>query len=255
MSTRVEPPACEINSRSREAMQEVVMNAEERKYMKKHSKYARANGMTPGVYYAHGEGNVNIQVTATALESLVFTSETHVIDLRLADGSSRKCILRDVQFDPITDKPIHFDLQGLKEDEKLTIEVPVVLTGGIPQGVRDGGMLQHFIHKVRISCLPKNIPEKIEIPVGALGINNFVHVRDLQLPNLTVLENAETAIVGVMPPHIIKEETPAEVIEEPKEPELVAKGKKAEEDEEGAEAPKKGEAPKKAEAPKKEEKK
>ncbi len=201
-------------------MQEVVMNAEVRTETRKHSKYARAKGMTPGIYYAHGEGNINIQVAATALESVVFTSETHVIDLRLADGASKKCILRDVQFDPITDKPIHFDLQGLKEDEKLMIEVPVVLTGGVPQGVRDGGMLQHFVHKVKVSCLPKDIPQKIEIAVGAMGINDFVHISDLQMPNVAILENAETAVVGVMPPHIVKEETPVEVTEEPKEPEV-----------------------------------
>ncbi len=242
-------------------MQEVVMNAEERTHTRKHTKYARANGMTPGVYYAHGEGNLNIQVAASALEALVFTSETHVIDLRLADGTSKKCILRDVQFDPVSDKPIHFDLQGLRENEKLMIEVPVVLTGGVPQGVRDGGMLQHFIHKVKVSCLPKDIPQKIEIAVGAMAMNDFVHISDLRLPDVTILENAETAVVGVMPPHIVKEETPAEVTEEVKEPEVVAKGKKLEEGEEGAEtakkseAPGKSEAPKKAEAPRKEEKK
>jgi len=254
-------------------MQEVVIKAEDRKNTGKHSKYIRASGMTPGVYYAHGEGNVNIQIAASALDAIVFTSETHIITLQLADGSSRKCILRDVQFDPVTDKPIHFDLQGLREDEKLTIEVPVVLTGGIPKGVRDGGMLQHFVHKVKVSCLPKDIPQKIEIPVGEMGINDFVHVSDLRLPDVTLLENAETAVVGVMPPHIVKEETPAEVVAEPTEPEVVAKGKKAEEGEEGeegakkgepakkgetpkkAEAPKKAEPPKKGEAPKKEEKK
>ena len=228
-------------------MQEVVINAEIRTNRGKHSKYSRASGWTPGVYYAHGEGNLNIQVAASALESLVFTSETHVIDLRLSDGASRKCILRDVQYDPVTDRPIHFDLQGLKENEKLMIEVPVVLTGGVPQGVRDGGMLQHFVHKVKVSCLPKDIPQKIEIPVGAMAINDFVHISDLQLPNVTILENAETAVVGVMPPHIVKEETPVEVTEEPVEPEVVAKGKKAEEGEESPEAPKKAEAPKKEE--------
>jgi large subunit ribosomal protein L25 len=232
-------------------MQEVVMNAEVRKYTKKHSKYARANGMTPGVYYARGEENLNIQVAASALDAIVFTSETHVVDLRLGDGTSKKCILRDVQFDPVTDRPIHFDLQGLREEEKVTIEVPVVLTGGIPQGVRDGGMLQHFIHKVRVSCLPKDIPQRIEIAVDAMGINDFIHVSNLQLPNVTILESAEAAVVGVMPPHIVKEEVPAEVVEEPKEPELVAKGKKAEEGEEEADASKKTETPKKAEAPKK----
>jgi large subunit ribosomal protein L25 len=211
------------------------------------AKYARAKGMIPGVYYAHGEGNISIAVPKTALESLVFTSAAHIIELRLSDGQSKKCIIRDVQFDPISDLPIHFDLQGLLENERLTIEVPVVLTGGIPKGVRDGGMLQHFIHKLKISCLPKDIPQKIEIPVLEMGINDFIHVKDLPLPNVTVLENAEAAVVGVMPPHVVKEVVPEEVVAEVKEPELVTKGKKAEEGEEGAEAPKKVEPGKKEE--------
>jgi large subunit ribosomal protein L25 len=160
-----------------------------------------------------------------------------VIDLRLSDGSSKKCILRDVQFDPVSDRAVHFDLQGLKENERLTIEVPIVLTGGIPVGVRDGGMLQHVIHKLRISCLPKDIPSKIEVDVSALQINHSVHVSELAVTNVTVLENAESTVVAVVPPTLVKETvaaTPTE--EEAKEPEVVGKGKKPEEGEGAAEA-------------------
>jgi large subunit ribosomal protein L25 len=219
-------------------MSEVVLNAEVRTNTRKHAKYSRNEGKIPGVYYARGEQNIIVDVPALALDEVVFTSETHIIDLRFADGSSHKCILKAVQFDPVTDRPVHFDLQGLKENEKLSIEIPVSLVGGIPKGVRDGGLLQHFLHKVRVSCLPKDIPEKIEINVTELGINQFIHVRDLSLPNVTMVEASENAIVGVMPPHVVKEEevaaAPAE--EAAKEPEVVAKGKKAEEGAEPAAA-------------------
>ncbi len=223
-------------------MSEVVVNAEIRQSTKKHAKHTRWNGLVPGVYYARGEENINIQVPAVTLHPLVFTSETHVIDLHLADGSARKAILKDVQFDPITDRPVHFDLQGLKENEKLTIEIPVVLTGGIPKGVREGGMLQHFIHKLKISCLPKDIPEKIEVNVGELDINDFVHVSSIDIPGITILETSSSAVVGVMPPTLVKEEV-APVTEEvaAAEPEVVGKGKKTEEGEAEA-APAKGDA-------------
>lgn len=225
-------------------MSEVVLNAEIRSNTGKHAKHSRINGMVPGVFYARGEQNLNVEVPVLALNQLVFTSETHILDLKLADGSSRKCILKDVQFDPVSDRPVHFDLQGLKENEKLSIEIPVSLVGGIPKGVRDGGMLQHFLHKVRISCLPKDIPEKIEINVAELGINSFVHVRDLVLPNVTLVEAADNAIVGVMPPHVVKEEeaAPVAAVDATKEPEVVGKGKKPEDGAEGAApADKKGE--------------
>jgi large subunit ribosomal protein L25 len=215
---------------------EVVLNAELRSQTAKHAKYSRNQGMIPGVYYARGEQNLNIQVQALVLNKLVFTSEAHVIDLRLGDGSSRRCILRDVQFDPVSDKPVHFDLQGLKENEKLTMDIPIVLVGGVPKGVRDGGMLQHVVHKVKISCLPKDMPEKIEVNVADLGINDLVHVSDLSVPNVVILDNAENMVVGVLPPAVVKEEVPAEAVAEEalKEPEVVGKGKKAEEGEEGA---------------------
>ncbi len=216
---------------------EVVLNAELRSQTAKHAKYSRSKGFTPGVYYARGEENLNIQVQSVSLNKLVFTSEAHVIDLRLNDGSSRRCILRDVQFDPISDKPVHFDLQGLKENEKLTMDIPVVLVGGIPKGVRDGGMLQHVVHKVRISCLPKDMPEKIEVNVAELGINDLVHISNLSIPNVAILDNAENMVVGVLPPAVVKEEVPAEVVEEAiKEPEVVGKGKKPEEGEEAGAA-------------------
>ena len=225
-------------------MSEVVLNADIRQETRKRAKSARRAGNIPGVFYAHGEKNINLKVPALSLAPLVYNSETSIIDLRLNDGTTKKAVLRDVQFDPVTDRPIHFDLQGLHADEVLSIEVPVVLTGGVPVGVRAGGLLQHSIHRVRISCLPKDIPAKIEINVGSLEMNRSIHVRDLNIPNVVILENMDASVVGVIPPTVEKEPEPGvAVAEEAKEPEVVGKGKKVEEGEAGAEA-----VPAKAEA-------
>jgi large subunit ribosomal protein L25 len=220
-------------------MSEVVLNAEPREAKGKRAKYARKLGQIPGVFYAHGEQSLSIQVPKMTLDPLIYTSETHIINLRLKDGSLRKCILRDVQFDPVSDRPIHFDLLGLQENEKLTIDVPIVLTGGTPKGVREGGMIQHIIHKLRVSCLPKDIPDKIEIEVGSLEINQSVHVNELTVPNVAVLDNPDNPVVSVVPPTVIKEPEPAVAAEEEMaEPEVVGKGKKEDEEkeEEGAES-------------------
>ncbi|MBI5471114.1 MAG: 50S ribosomal protein L25 [Ignavibacteriae bacterium] len=219
-------------------MSEIVMNAEVRQVTGKKSKRIRWEGNIPGVYYAHGEENIPLQVPKQSLDPLIYTSETHVIDLRVGN-TSKKAILRDVQFDPISDRPMHFDLQGLREDEEITLEVPVVLTGGTAIGVREGGLLQHIMHKIKLSCLPKNIPGKIEINVSELAMNKSVHVGELTVPNVTILENKEDSVVAVVPPTVQKEATPeavaaaATTAEAPKEPEVVGKGKKPEE---GAEA-------------------
>lgn len=220
-------------------MQEILLEATIRKdYGKKVGKLRRS-GSVPGVYYLHGEDNIVVTVPARDLEQLVFSAETHIINLKLDDGSTRNCIIRDVQFDPVTDKPVHFDLQGLRADEKLTLEVPVSLTGGIPVGVREGGVLQHIMHRLKISCLPKDIPEHVDINVEQLKINASVHVRDLSIPNVTMLDNLDNTIVAVLPPTVEKVAVPGVVAtEEISEPEVISKGKK-EEDEEAAESGKK----------------
>lgn len=215
-------------------MSEIVLQAAVREHIGKKSKRVRVADSVPGIFYKHGEANIPIQVERLVLNPVVFTSQTRVIELRLPDGAAKKCILRDVQFDPVSDLPVHFDLQGLFEDEKLTLELPVALVGGTARGVRDGGMLQHVIHKLRVSCLPKDIPERVEVNVSDLGINQAVHVSDVVLPNVTILESPESTVVAVLPPTVVKEETVAAApAEESKEPEVVGKGKKPEDGAEG----------------------
>lgn len=217
-------------------MSEVTLQAEIRTQVGKQAKQLRRQGKVPGIFYGHGIKNIPIALPSLVLKPLYTSSAANIINLQLNDGTSHLCILRDVQFDPVTDRPIHFDLQGLQEQEEITLEVPIKLTGGTPKGVREGGILQHILHKLKVACLPKNIPDHIEINVESLEINKSVHVSDLSIPNVRILENEASAIVAVIPPTVSKEETPAAAAEAaPAEPEVIAKGKKAEEGAESAE--------------------
>ncbi|TAK60647.1 MAG: 50S ribosomal protein L25 [Bacteroidetes bacterium] len=220
-------------------MREISLQAEVRNQVARGLFALRKQGKVPGVYYIAGEQNIPIAVNEKNLKPIVYTHDAQIVNLQLNTGVTKKCILRAVQYDPLTEKPIHFDLQGLHEDKKITLEIPIIVTGQIPQGVRDGGLLQHFIHKLKISCLPKDIPEHIELNATDLKINSFVHVSDLNLPNVTILENPTTALIGVVPPTVEKEAVAGTVAEEAVEPEVIAKGKKVEE--EGAEGEKKAE--------------
>lgn len=222
-------------------MSEVVLSAEVRKETGKKVNRLRYDEKIPGVYYSRGEKNINVTVTPLALKPLVYTSDTHLINLKLDNGETKTCILRDVQFDPITDRPIHFDLQGVRENEELTVQVPVIIKG-TPQGVKDGGTLQFVMHKVRVACLPKFIPEHIEIEVTSLKMNDTIHVRDITLQNARIVDNEAGTIVAVVPPTIVKEEVPgaapdAAAAAAPAEPEVIAKGKKPAEGETAAPAP------------------
>ncbi len=228
-------------------MSEVVLNATVRTETGAAANRLRGDDKIPGVFYAHGEENINITATPLAMKPLIYTSNTHLINLKLDNGVSKTCILRDVQFDPVSDRPVHFDLQGVKENEALTVQVPVVLQGS-PKGVKDGGTLQFIMHKVRVSCLPRHIPERIVLNVADLEMNDSIHVRDIKIENVKVLDNESAAVVAVVPPTVIKEETPAAgaVVEAegaegaaaPAEPEVIAKGKKPAEGEAAAPAKK-----------------
>jgi len=221
-------------------MSEIVLKAQLREELGKKAKAVRIQEMVPGVFYAREEKPIPIKVPRLSLHPLIYTSETHVVDLRIGELDGKKCILRDVQFDPVTDIPMHFDLQGLHEDEELTVEVPVVLIGGTAPGVKEGGMLQHVIHKISVSCLPRYIPEKVEVDISGLGINDAIHVGELKIPDVEVLANADDTVVVVVPPRVTAEAPVATEGEEaaPAEPEVVGKGKKEGEegDEEGKES-------------------
>jgi large subunit ribosomal protein L25 len=218
-------------------MSEVVLQADVRTETGKHTKAVRAKGKIPGVYYSRGEKNISLTTSFLGLKPLIYTSDTHIVNLQLNTGDTKTCVLRDVQFDPVTDLPVHFDLQGVKSDEELTIEVPVTLVGS-PKGVKDGGTTQHVMHRLRVSCLPKFIPEHVQINIADLGINDSIHVKDIKVENVKILDNEASTIVAVVPPTILKEETPTEAAATTlAEPEVIAKGKKLEEGaEEGAEA-------------------
>ena len=219
-------------------MAELILEAEVRRDIGKRAKNVRHEGKIPGIYYSHGRQPIPLSVDERKLRPLVYTSETHIVDLRLAgERENYRCILKDVQFDPVSDNIIHFDLLGIRADEEITIEVPIVLVG-TPTGVKAGGILQHSLHRIRISCLPKNIPQHIEVNVEGLEIGDSVHAGSLEHENFRILANDEATVAAVVPPTLVKEEAAPEAVEgaavegeEIKEPEVVGKGKKAEEEE------------------------
>lgn len=213
-------------------MSELTIVAEVRKQTGKGGNAMRAKGIVPGIYYGHGLPNIPVAIPEGALRPLYATTATHIINLTLDDGTSRACILKSIDFDPVSDRPVHFDLLGLKENEEVEVQVPVVLTGGVPSGVKEGGILQHILHRLKVSTLPKHMPESIAIDVANLGINKSIHVGDLSVPNVKILENARTTVVAVIPPVVEKvaEVVATDAVVAPAEPEVIGKGKKPEEE-------------------------
>lgn len=191
----------------------------------------RNKGYVPVVYYAHGEENLFLAVPEARLKPIVFSAETYLINLEIEGVGTKTCILKDFQLDPVTDKIVHVDFHGLKSDEKITVEVAVHLVGSAI-GVKEGGLLQHALHKVEVECYPTEIPDKIDVDVSNLKIGDAIHVKDLNLPGLKFVTNPEATIVTVIHKALPKEEAVAETPSpEKSEPEVIQKGKKTEQEE------------------------
>jgi large subunit ribosomal protein L25 len=213
-------------------MENVILKANKRKTDKKAEKNSiRNSGKVPGVFYMKEHESIPLYATEKELNPLVFTSDTHIISLQMDGFEEHECIIKDIQFDPITDKVLHFDLLGLTKGEAFQIEIPVQLHGN-PIGVKEGGIIQHSIHKLEIECLPKDIPQHIDIDISALKLGDAFHVRDLSLENISILTSKDAVIVTITHPKVEKEPTPTEELGEgvATQPELVGKGKEEEEE-------------------------
>lgn len=218
-------------------MEKVILEANERKEITKQTtKSIRRQKRIPGVFYLKNSEPIAIDVLGRAMQPLVYTSQTHLISLKMDGHEEQECILKDVQFDPLSDEVIHFDLIGITRGEKIEIEVPVQLNGSAA-GIKEGGLLQQSLHKLDIECFPKDMPERLEIDITGLKIGDAIHVKDLNFENITILNLEDSIVVSVVHPKVEKEPVTAEegILEgedEIKEPEVIGKGKAAAEDEE-----------------------
>lgn len=158
----------------------------------------------------------------TALVSLTVTGAK--------DKANRTALLRDYQVDPVSGQILHADLFEISMDKPIRVKVPVSVTGGVPQGVKEGGVLHHNLRQLNIECLPGALPDHIEVDVSQLGIAQGIHVRELaQREGVRFLDEGDQMVVSVAAP---MSEAKLEALltsgvtgEEGKEPEVVAKGK------------------------------
>lgn len=218
--------------------QQVTLTAERRAAKGKGAaRQLRAAGRVPAVIYGHGRTPEALSISQTELEKALIgiAAASTVIDLTV-DGKPVKTLIREIQRTAVRRNIIHVDFYEIHADEKIKLKIPVHLTG-TPDGVRNaGGVLDQVLREVEIEVLPVHIPERVELDVTALTIGKSLHVRDLQLPHVTVLTHPDDTVCTVVPPRVEEVAAPAavEAVAEPAEPELIRKPR-AEEEVEGGE--------------------
>lgn len=192
----------------------------------------RKSGRIPGVFYSKYNDTIAFEASDKEVNPLIFTSKTHLISLNIKGHEEYECVIKDVQFDPITDKVLHFDLLGLRRGEKIELDVPVQLIGSAV-GIKEGGVVQHTLHKLNINCLPKDIPESLEVDISELKLGDAISVGDLKFDDIEILNSEESVVVQVTHPRKEVEPVVEETLEgeESAEPEVIGKGK---DDDEGS---------------------
>ncbi|MDR7390702.1 MAG: 50S ribosomal protein L25 [Armatimonadota bacterium] len=197
----------------------------------------RRAGRVPGVLYGRGIEPLAISVDARAVEAALqrLAGANVLLDVLVReDGHVRTelAMLQDVQRDVLTRRILHVDLHRVSLTEKVYTRLPVRLKGE-PPGVREGGILEFLRHEVEVTGLPTDLPDHLELDVSRLALGDSLHVRDLKVPpGVTVLTPPEETLVTVLAPAVAPEEAPAAAEEVPAQPEVVGKGKAAEEGEE-----------------------
>ena len=196
----------------------------------------RQQGQIPGVIYGHGRDPQPLAINTRELEKLLdrISAESTVIELSL-DGTSARTLIREIQRHPFKRQILHVDFQELVAGEKVTVNIPIVLTG-IPDGVRnDGGILDQTMRDLAVEVDPSNIPNHIELDVTSLRIGDSIHVSDIPLPEgVEIAGEASSTVCVVSAPRAVVEEVAAVTeVEAAAEPEVIGKAKEDEEEGEG----------------------
>lgn len=208
----------------------------------------RAKGHIPGVLYGQGECvllSLDPKAVLAVIQSHVSSTALITLNVEGAKTKKRTAMLRDYQADPVSGELLHADLFEVSMDKPIRLKVPTVVVGGMPAGVKEGGVLHHVLREVHVECLPSAIPDKFEVDASPLMIGQGLHVKDLTAPpGVRILDGLEQTVLSVAAPMSdAKLEallTSKAVVEEGKEPEVIAKGKVVE-GEEAAAAPAAGE--------------
>ena len=211
-------------------MSEVKLKAKIRDTGKRAVKQSRKKGWVTGVYYSKGEDNVYLEADPLDLRPVVYTSLTRIVELQIeGEEDVRRCVLKDTDFDPITENLLHFDLLGIKAGQELTVEIPIDLQG-TPKGFQEGGLLSQSLYGASVTCLPKDLPESIELDISELALGDSIHISDIDIPNVEFNLPEDAIICTIVKPRVptLEEE---EGEEEDAEVEVIGE-KSNEEDEE-----------------------
>lgn len=215
-----------------------------RETSKQANKALREELRVPAVLYGpEVEENIHFSVDELELEKILRKPQTKLQELTV-DGKTYKTLLKRTEFDPVTDRIVHADFYVLADKHKVTLRVPIKITGNAKGVVENGGRVFKPMNFVRIRVLPEAIPAEFELDITPLQIGQSLHISDLDLEGIIPLDDMSRTIVTIRPPkgadfleNLVSGVTDEAAEEEVAEGEAVAEGEEVAEGEaaEGAE--------------------
>ena len=163
----------------------------------------RSEEKVPGVIYG-GAKEINFSAPATAFKSIVYTPDFMLAEVKV-DGASYKCVLKDMQFDKVSDKLIHVDFLELVGDKKVTVSIPIKFTG-VPEGVKEGGKLAVKMKALKVKTIPEHLLEHIDVDLTNLKLNENIRVQDVKAKNMEILNSPRIPIASVAMTRQLKQE-------------------------------------------------
>lgn len=154
----------------------------------------RSEGKVPAMVYGHGE-NVMCVLEERDLRSLLLTPYVQLVDLNV-NGKHEKVILKEVQYNPVSDRPIHLDFFRYVEDTPIEMSIPIVLKGHA-RGVKAGGKLVPGIRKLRVRGLAMNMPDFLPVDVTEMRLGTAMMVADLSFENLVIVDALTQVVVSI----------------------------------------------------------
>ena len=170
---------------------------------KRATRQLRSGGNVPGVIYG-GAQEISFSAPAIAFKTLVYTPNFQLAEIKL-NGKVHRCIMKELQFDRVSDQLSHVDFLELVEDRRVTAIIPLKFTG-VPAGVKDGGKLITKMKGLKVKTFPKYLRENIEVNLDNLELNGNVRVEDVKVEHYEILNSPRIPIASVVLTRELKQE-------------------------------------------------
>lgn len=161
---------------------------------KKSAKDIRKAESIPAIIYGHDK-NVLISINEKELGKVIYTPNVYVVNISV-DGKAISTIVKEAQFHPVSDKIIHVDFLEVTDKKKVTVSLPIKLSGQ-SEGAKQGGKLFQAMRKVRVNGLVKNLPDHIDVDVTNLGLGKSIMVGDLNYDKFSIVEPKSLVIATI----------------------------------------------------------